>query len=444
MNAQKGGDMGAPVRLPGEYQGRPGEVLARLHRLYPKLIDLSLGRLEVLLAKLGNPEQHLPPVIHVAGTNGKGSTCANLRAIAEAAGLRAHVMTSPHLVSITERFRLGGKLVDEDTLVEAFEEVERINDGAPITVFEVLTAAGFLLFSRVPADLVILEVGLGGRLDATNVVPKPAACAITTISVDHQAFLGETLDVIAGEKAGIIKPGVPVVVAPQAPEALESIRVRAEALGAPMWVLGQDVQVVGEADGLHYSDPQGTLHLPSPGLKGPHQGTNAALAIAALRVSGLDIPVSAYGGIARTDWPARLQRLHGALAERLPAGWELYLDGGHNPGAGEVLGAVLDGWSDRPVHVIAGVKQSKDVSGFLQPLIGRAASLQAVAEEGQHLATPVEELIAASGGVATAGPTIIEALDRLAAQNSTPARVLICGSLYLAGVALAQDGWVPV
>lgn len=444
MNAQKGEDMGAPVRLPGEYQGRPGEVLARLHQLYPKLIDLSLGRLEILLAKLGNPERHLPPVIHVAGTNGKGSTCANLRAIAEAADLRAHVMTSPHLVSITERFRLAGKLVDEDTLVEAFEEVERINDGAPITVFEVLTAAGFLLFSRIPADLVILEVGLGGRLDATNVVPKPAACAITTISVDHQAFLGETLDVIAGEKAGIIKPGVPVVVAPQSPEALESIRLRAEALGAPMWVLGRDVQVDREIDGLHYSDPQGTLDLPSPGLKGPHQGTNAALAIAALRVSALDIPVSAYDGIARTDWPARLQRLHGALAERLPAGWELYLDGGHNPGAGEVLGAVMDGWSDRPVHVIAGVKQSKDVSGFLQPLIGRAFSLQAVAEEGQHLATPVEELIAASGGVATAGPTIIEALDRLAAQNSAPARVLICGSLYLAGVALAQDGWVPV
>ena len=444
MNAQKGGDMGAPVRLPGEYQGRPGEVLARLHQLYPKLIDLSLGRLEILLAKLGSPERHLPPVIHVAGTNGKGSTCANLRAIAEAAGLQAHVMTSPHLVSITERFRLAGKLVDEDTLVEAFEEVERINDGAPITVFEVLTAAGFLLFSRIPADLVILEVGLGGRLDATNVVPKPVACAITTISVDHQAFLGETLDVIAGEKAGIIKPGVPVVVAPQAPEALESIRLRAEALGAPMWVLGRDVQVDREVDGLHYSDPQGTLDLPSPGLKGPHQGTNAALAIAALRVSGLDIPVSAYGGIARTDWPARLQRLHGALAERLPAGWELYLDGGHNPGAGEVLGAVMDGWSDRPVHVIAGVKQSKDVSGFLQPLIGRASSLQAVAEEDQHLATPVEELIAASGGVAIAGPTIIEALDRLAAQNSAPARVLICGSLYLAGVALAQDGWVPV
>lgn len=435
--------MGAPVRLPGEYQGRPGEVLARLHQLYPKLIDLSLGRLEILLAKMGNPERHLPPVIHVAGTNGKGSTCANLRAIAEAAGLRAHVMTSPHLVSITERFRLAGKLVDEDTLVEAFEEVERINDGAPITVFEVLTAAGFLLFSRIPADLVILEVGLGGRLDATNVVPKPAACAITTISVDHQAFLGETLDVIAGEKAGIIKPGVPVVVAPQAPEALASIRLRAEALGAPMWVLGRDVQVGREADSLHYSDPQGPLDLPTPGLKGPHQGTNAALAIAALRVSGLDIPISAYDGIARTDWPARLQRLHGALAERLPAGWELYLDGGHNPGAGEVLGAVMDGWSDRPVHVIAGVKQSKDVSGFLQPLIGRAASLQAVAEEGQHLATSVEELVAASGGVAIAGPTIIEALDRLAAQNSAPARVLICGSLYLAGVALAQDGWVP-
>ena len=440
MGAQKG----EPVRLAGEYQGRPGEVLARLHQLYPKLIDLSLGRLEVLLAKLGHPELHLPPVIHVAGTNGKGSTCANLRAIAEAAGLRVHVMTSPHLVSITERFRLAGKLVDEDTLVDAFEEVERVNAGAPITVFEVLTAAGFLLFSRIPADLVILEVGLGGRLDATNVVPKPAACAITTISLDHQAFLGETLEAIAGEKAGIIKPAVPVVVSPQASEALNAIRSRAEALKAPLWSLGQNVHVRVDGLKLHYSDPQGSLELPLPGLKGPHQATNAALAIAALRVSGLNIPLSAYEGIARTDWPARLQRLHGTLAAMLPDGWELYLDGGHNPGAGEVLGEVLDGWKDRPVHIIAGVKQSKDVSGFLKPLLARAASVQAVAEVDQHLATPVEELVAASGGIAIAGPTIVKALERLAESGQEPARVLICGSLYLAGVALAQDGWVSV
>ncbi|WP_040509709.1 bifunctional folylpolyglutamate synthase/dihydrofolate synthase [Gluconobacter morbifer] len=434
--------MGAPVKLSSEYRGRPGAVLARLQDLYPKLIDLSLGRLETLLARLGHPERHLPPVVHVAGTNGKGSTCANLRAIGEAAGWRVHVMTSPHLVDVTERFRVAGKLVDEDTLVRVLEEIERVNDGAPITVFEVLTAAGFLLFSRVPADLVILEVGLGGRLDATNVVPKPAVCVITPVSIDHQAFLGETLDVIAGEKAGIIKPGVPVVSAVQDDVALEVIQARAAEKDAPLRVLGRDVTFAETAHGLSYRDAAGDLSLPAPGLKGPHQAGNAALAVAALRMSGLPVPEEAYAGIAATRWPARLQRLEGHLAQLLPEGWELYLDGGHNPGAGEIIGAVMDGWSDRPVHVIAGVKQSKDASGFLSPIVRRAASVQAVSEEGQHMAMTVDEIVAASGGVALAGPTIREALARLAREGGDPARVLICGSLYLAGVALAQDGWV--
>ncbi|MBF0859187.1 bifunctional folylpolyglutamate synthase/dihydrofolate synthase [Gluconobacter sp. LMG 31484] len=435
-------ERGAPVRLSGEYQGRPGAVLARLQELYPALIDLSLGRLEALLAKLGNPERHLPPVIHVAGTNGKGSTCANLRAIAEVGGLRVHVMSSPHLVSVTERFRLAGRLVDEDVLVAALEKVEQVNAGAPITVFEVLTAAGFLLFSQVPADLVVLEVGLGGRLDATNVVPKPAACVITPISLDHEAFLGSTVAAIAGEKAGIIKEGVPVVSAAQAPEALDVIRRRASELNAPLRVIGEDVVFTECADGLEYRDADGALALPLPALKGRHQAGNAALAVAALRVSGLALPVSAYQGISRTFWPARLQKLDGTLAQMLPAGWELYLDGGHNPDAGQVLGTVLDGWKDRPVYVIAGVKQTKDASGFLKPIVERAASVQAVAEPGQHLAMPVEEIITASGGRAIAGPTVREALERLVAEGGAPARVLICGSLYLAGVVLAEDGWI--
>ncbi|GBR46348.1 bifunctional folylpolyglutamate synthase/dihydrofolate synthase [Gluconobacter roseus] len=435
-------ERGAPVRLSGEYQGRPGAVLARLQELYPALIDLSLGRLEALLAKLGNPERHLPPVIHVAGTNGKGSTCANLRAIAEAGGLRVHVMSSPHLVSVTERFRLAGRLVDEDVLVAALEKVEQVNAGAPITVFEVLTAAGFLLFSQVPADLVVLEVGLGGRLDATNVVPKPAACVITPVSLDHEAFLGSTVAAIAGEKAGIIKEGVPVVSAAQVPEALDVIRSRAAELNAPLRVIGQDVVFTERADGLEYRDADGALSLPLPALKGRHQAGNAALAVAALRVSGVALPLSAYQGIARTFWPARLQKLDGTLAQMLPAGWELYLDGGHNPDAGQVLGTVLDDWKDRPVHVIAGVKQTKDASGFLKPIVERAASVQAVAEPGQHLAMPVEEIIAASGGRAIAGPTVREALGRLVAEGGAPARVLICGSLYLAGVVLAEDGWI--
>ncbi|GBR68933.1 bifunctional folylpolyglutamate synthase/dihydrofolate synthase [Gluconobacter kanchanaburiensis] len=435
-------ERGEPVKLSGEYRGRPGAVLARLQDLYPALIDLSLGRLEALLAKLGHPERNLPPVIHVAGTNGKGSTCANLRAIAEAGGLRVHVMSSPHLVSVTERFRLAGRLVDEDVLVTALEKIEKINAGAPITVFEVLTAAGFLLFSQVPADLVVLEVGLGGRLDATNVVPRPAACVITPVSLDHEAFLGGTVAAIAGEKAGIIKQGVPVVSAAQSLEALEVIRRRTAEMEAPLRVIGEDIFYATGADGLEYRDADGVLSLPLPALKGRHQDGNAVLAVAALRVSGVGLSLPAYQGIAHTFWPARLQKLDGALARLLPAGWELYLDGGHNPDAGQVLGEVLDGWQDGPVHVIAGVKQTKDASGFLKPIVERASSVQAVSERGQHLAMSVEEIIAASGGRAIAGPTVRDALLRLTAAGGPPARVLICGSLYLAGVVLAEDGWL--
>ncbi len=257
-----------PAKLSDEYEGRTGAVLARVQALYPKLIDLSLDRLHTLLGKLGNPERALPPVIHVAGTNGKGSTCATLRAIAEAAGWSVHVMTSPHLVDVTERFRIAGQLVSEDALVATLEEIERVNGDAPITVFEVLTAAGFLLFSRNAADLAILEVGLGGRLDATNVVERPAACVITPVDLDHQAFLGDTLAVIAAEKAGIIKQGVPVVCAPQNEAALAVIEARAAACEAPLWRLGQEIGCDRHADGtLDYQDPLGVLALPAPGLK---------------------------------------------------------------------------------------------------------------------------------------------------------------------------------
>ncbi|WP_367160836.1 folylpolyglutamate synthase/dihydrofolate synthase family protein [Kozakia baliensis] len=430
-------DQGVPAKLSDEYSGRPGEILARLQNLYPKLIDLSLDRLHALLAKLGHPERALPPVIHVAGTNGKGSTCANLRAIAEAGGLRVHVMTSPHLLDVTERFRLAGKLVSEDALVAALEEVERINGDAPITVFEVLTAAGFLLFSRIPADLVIIEVGLGGRLDATNVIERPIACAITPIDLDHQAFLGETLVEIAAEKAGIIKSGVPIVSAVQLPEAANILRARAQELNAPFSLLGEDIHFQHTDTGLRYSDAKGVLELPAPALRGRHQDANAALAIATLRASALALPAIAWAGIARTTWPARLQRLHGKLAKLLPSDWELWLDGGHNPNAGEALGATLSDWADRPTHLIVGMKQSKDAAGFLNPLLTHAATVQAVSEKGQHLALPVEEIVASSKGRAIPGPTIIEALRRL---NGPPARVLICGSLYLAGIALQQDG----
>ncbi|MCO6414718.1 bifunctional folylpolyglutamate synthase/dihydrofolate synthase [Siccirubricoccus sp. KC 17139] len=418
---------------------RSEEIIDRLHALHPKLIDLSLGRLQALLAKLGHPERALPPVVHVAGTNGKGSTCAFLRAIAEAAGQRVHVYTSPHLVRFHERIRLAGRLVEEDALAAALAEVEAVNEGAPITVFEVITAVALLLFSRVPADLLVLEVGLGGRFDATNVVERPAATAIASISMDHMEFLGDRLAGIAGEKAGIMKPGVPCATGAQAPEAMQVLRENAATVGAPLLARGEAWEVAPRPDGLLYRDAGGELALPPPALLGAHQAENAGIAIAALRAWNPPwlSEAAIAEGLRRAEWPARLQRLHGALAQRLPPGWELWLDGGHNAGGGAALAAHCATWRDRPLHLVVGMKGSKVVADFLRPLLPLATTLFAVAEPGQHLATPVERIIEASGGVARPGPDVAGALAQL---SGPPARVLICGSLYLAGEVLKADG----
>jgi len=411
-------------------------IVSRLERLHPRLIDLSLGRLRALLAKLGSPERRLPPVIHVAGTNGKGSTCAFLRAIGEAAGMRVHVYTSPHLVRFNERIRIAGRVVSDDDLLAALEEVERINAGAAITVFEVITAVAFHLFAATPAELCVLEVGLGGRGDATNVIERPAACAITSISLDHREMLGDTLAAIAAEKAGIMKPGVPVAVGAQMPAALEVLSATAARVGAPLRLVGRDWRM----ETLRFSDTLGAIDLPPLSLPGAHQLDNAGIAIAALRASGLGVPDAAIAaGVARAEWPARLQRLHGALAALLPRRWELWLDGGHNPGAGVVLAAHLQTWADRPMHLIVGMNQRKDAVEFLRPLLSRATSIRAVVEPGQHLAMPVEAIIAASGGVAQPGGRVTDALRALAREDGPEARVLICGTLYLAGEVLKQD-----
>ena len=405
-------------------------LLARLHGLHPRLIDLSLDRLHRLLAELGHPERALPPVIHVAGTNGKGSTCAFIRAVAEHAGKTVHVYTSPHLVRFNERFRIAGRLVTDDALAATLERLEQVNGGAPITVFEMITAAAFVLFASQPADLCVLEVGLGGRGDATNVV-TPAACAITSISLDHREMLGDTLALIAAEKAGIMKPGIPTVTGLQPPDVLAVL----DAAG-PVLARGRDWTVEPHGTGLRYADAQGEVTLPPPGLPGPHQVDNAGIAVAALRAAPFGI--AAWGGLADATWPARLQRLHGTLA-RLAPDREVWLDGGHNPGAGEVLATVLAGWHG-PTHLVVGMKQAKDTAEFLRPLLPLAASLWAVAEPDQHLALPVEAIIAASGGVARPGPTVAAALHALA---GTPGRILICGSLYLAGEVLKADGVQP-
>ena len=412
--------------------GRIEPIIDRLHGLHPRLIDLSLGRLEALLATMGHPERRLPPVIHVAGTNGKGSTCAFIRALAEAAGSTVHVFTSPHLVRFNERFRIAGRLVSDAALAKMLEMIERDNAGRAITVFEVITAAAFALFADHPADLCVLEVGLGGRGDATNVI-TPRVCAITSISIDHRDLLGDTLALIAAEKAGIIKPGIPVVTGAQDPTALAVLQQVADRVDAPLAARFRDWDIVATDTGLRFSDAAGHLDLPAPSLPGAHQIDNAGIAIAALRAAGAAL---APAGLARAEWPARLQRLTGHLAASVPTGAELWLDGGHNPGAGMVLADTLRRWDDKPTHLVIGMKRSKDAAEFLRPLLPLAASVWAVQEPHQHEALTVDDVVAASGGIARPGPTVTAALGQIPAG---PGRILICGSLYLAGEVLKLD-----
>jgi dihydrofolate synthase/folylpolyglutamate synthase len=405
--------------------------LQRLQLLYPKLIDLRLERLERLLGSLGNPHLRLPPVIHVAGTNGKGSCCAFIRAMAEAAGLAVHVYTSPHLVRFNERVRLAGELVSDEALASALDEIEAVNAGNQITVFEAITAAAFLLFSRVKADLCVVEVGLGGKFDATNVIAAPLVAAITSISLDHQDFLGSELHAIAAEKAGIIKAGTVAVTGFQTPAALAEIYRQAGEAGVRVLARGRDWDVAVHEGGLRF----GGMVLPLPALAGAHQLDNAGVAMMALMRGGLAIPEAAIAsGLRGVEWPARLQRLTGSLSGLLPAGSELWLDGAHNPAGAAAIAAQLDAW-EGPTVLVVGMKQSKDVVEFLAPLVVRGMKIFAVAEPGQHMALPVEAIIAASGGVAVAGPDVAGALR----QVNGPARVLICGSLYLAGEVLKMD-----
>jgi dihydrofolate synthase / folylpolyglutamate synthase len=435
-------------------QARPhsasDRVLTRLMRLHPKKIDLTLGRIERLLAALGNPQEKLPPVIHVAGTNGKGSTVATMRACLEAAGYRVHVYTSPHLVRFHERIRLAGELIDEDALLAVLDECERANRGEPITFFEITTAAAFLAFSRVPADIVLLEVGLGGRLDATNLIRRPTATAITPISLDHQAFLGDTVAAIAGEKAGILKPGAPAVIGPQPEEAEAVIEARARAIGAPLYCWGREWRCEAAGQSMRYQGEKWRLDLPLPSLPGAHQIVNAGIALACLeRLDGFALPETALAaGLRHIDWPARMQRLtRGPLAETLPSGWELWLDGGHNPGAGRVLAEAVSAWRDRPLYLVVGMLNTKDASGFLVPLAPQTRALYALTIPGEENALPAIRIAATAralgiaaeetGSVESALRSIIDGaiIDR----EAGPARVLICGSLHLAGIVLSEN-----
>jgi dihydrofolate synthase/folylpolyglutamate synthase len=420
-------------------------ILERLGRLHPKLIDLSLGRVERLLAALGNPQDALPPVAHVAGTKGKGSTVATMRACLEAAGYRVHVYISPHLVRFHERIRLAGHLMEEEALIALLEECERANRDAPITFFEITTAAAFLAFARTPADIVLLEVGLGGRLDATNVVRRPAVTAITPVSLDHQEFLGDTVAAIAGEKAGILKPGVTAVIAPQPPEAAVVIGAHAEAVSARLYRAHHEWRSEASGEGMRYEGERWRLDLPRPSLIGAHQVVNAGTAVACLeRLSGFYIPVEAIAdGLRHIDWPARLQLLHrGPLVDAVPPGWELWLDGGHNPAAGEVLGDVVAGWHDRPLYLIVGMMNTKDAAGFIAPLAKHAGALWAVTIPGEKNALPAEAIAAAAASVglrAQTADSVLAAIRDIPMHDGN-GRVLICGSLYFAGKVLAENG----
>lgn len=388
-------------------------------------------------------------MIHVAGTNGKGSTLAFLRAMLEAAGLRVHVYTSPHLVWFHERIRVAGALIDDNALTALLEECEAVNGGAPITFFEVTTAAAFLAFARTPADIVLLETGLGGRLDATNVVARPAVTAITRISYDHMQYLGTTLAEIAAEKAGIFKPDVPVVVAPQPePGVMDTLRDHATAVGAPLRAYGDAWRIDPGAAGFCFQSTTRTLDLPMPGLLGAHQLFNAGTAIACLDPLGIPIADTAVrSGVADVTWPARLQRLTiGPLAARLPPGWDLWLDGGHNDSAGEVLAIQAARWRDdgRPLLLIVGMLATKQPDAFLRPLAPYVTALRSVALTGEEASQDPAVLaaLAQTVGVFDAVPMAspAAALDALVAQHAGPARVLICGSLYLAGAILAANG----
>jgi dihydrofolate synthase/folylpolyglutamate synthase len=425
-------------------------VLERLNKLHPKIIDLELDRVLRLLAAVGHPEKHLPPVVHVAGTNGKGSVIAYLRAMLEAAGYRVHVYTSPHLVRFHERIRLSGKLIDEGALIDLLEECERANGGVQITFFEITTVAAFLAFTREQADIVLLETGLGGEFDATNVIDQPLASLLMTISYDHMQFLGNTLEKIAAVKAGIIKQNRPVIVAPQPPEASQVFAETAARLQAPLWRYGQEWSIEETATGMRYKDADRVLDLPTPGLVGRHQISNAGTAVAATRwLSGFDLDETAIRrGLTEVSWPARMQHLQqGPLVEQLPAGWELWLDGGHNEDAGQVIASMLRDWQaqdGKQVSLIFGMLNTKEPAAFLKHLVPLAEDLSAVAIPGDHASLSAEDCVGFARQVGLKADdfaSVDAALKSILRQHdAAPRRVLICGSLYLAGTVLADNG----
>lgn len=433
--------------------------IEKLMGLHPKGYDLSLDRIRRLLEVLGNPHLKLPPVIHVAGTNGKGSATAFCRALLEAQGLSVHVHTSPHLVRWHERYRIGvtggrGQIVDDALFADALRRVADANGGQPITVFEILTAVTFILFSEQPADVVVLEVGLGGRFDATNVVENPAVCIVQPISLDHQAYLGDRVELIAAEKAGIMKRGIPVVIGHQEFDGAKDVLIStAERLGCPLAVFAQDFLAYEEFGRLVYQDEFGLMDLPLPRLPGRHQIGNAATAIRAVKAAGY--PVSeeiAEKAMLSVEWPGRLQRLtEGRLVEHAPEGSEIWLDGGHNPGAGEVIAeamAAMEERQARPLHLVIGMINTKDPIGFFRAFVDIAHNVYTVPIHGSDVGldpVALAQSAAEAGLKAVPMGSLAQALDaiRERSEGGVPPRIMIGGSLYLAGNVLAENGTIP-
>ncbi len=432
---------------------RSDAVLKRLLTLHPKKIDLALDRILRLLDDLGDPHLRLPPVIHVAGTNGKGSACAFARAMLEAQGLKVHVHTSPHLVRFHERIRIAGRLISEEALVSLLEEVEQVNQGREITFFEITGAAMFLAFARYPADVCVLEVGLGGKYDATNVVPNPAMTVIQPVGLDHREFLGDDLAGIAAEKAGIIKQGSPLVVGPQSEIAHDAILSQADRLGVTVFEFGQDFASRQEHGRMVYEDEIGLLDLPMPKLIGRHQIENAGVAIAALRHArrGWGEDAAVEKGLAQVEWPGRLQRLHkGPLIDYAPRGAEIWLDGGHNPHGAEVVSramADMEEHGERPLYLICAMLANKDAVGYLRAFNGLARHVVTLAIPGEAASLGAGALYDAArraGLDAAPAEDLDDAMLQVTAwtrlgDNDVPPRILICGSLYLAGKVLAEN-----
>ncbi|MER8781308.1 bifunctional folylpolyglutamate synthase/dihydrofolate synthase [Mesorhizobium sp. M0601] len=429
-----------------------------LMALHPKGFDLSLDRISRLLERLGNPQDQLPPVIHIAGTNGKGSCAAFSRALLEAAGYRVHVHTSPHLVNWHERYRLaadgGGRLVDDKVFAEAIACVAKANQGQKITVFEILTAVTFLLFSEHPADAVILEVGLGGRFDATNVIAEPAVSVIMPVSLDHEAYLGDRVELVAAEKAGIIKRGCPVVIGAQESETAQQVLIEtAERLDCPAFVYGQDFLAYEENGRMVYQDEDGLMDLPPPRLPGRHQFANAAAAIAAVKAAGFEISHrAAEKAMANVAWPGRMQKLpQGRLSELAPKGADIWLDGGHNPGAGVVVAEALaeqEEKNPRPLFLISGMINTKDQSGYFRAFKGLVRHVYTVPVSLSDAGVPNDELATRAIEAGLSAEPVSSVANALMLLRDTwdgpPPRILIGGSLYLAGAVLAENGTPPV